>query len=91
MAASTIGLYLATKALEINGSDTFQVSANLTTSSPESLQAFDLFQAMLLMAYCEGQRSEMDTPMPLCSGYRTTDENEHIKRDSQGTPSHHLR
>lgn len=57
---NVIAVHLAQKALEMHGADKFSVCANLDVSKPESLQAYETFQNMLLMAYYEGQHSVLD-------------------------------
>lgn len=65
---------LTTKAFAMQGGDEFAVSANLKVSTPESLQAFETFERMLMMAYYAGQHSVLDSgiklPLPSPEGYR---------------------
>lgn len=62
---SELTIDLADKAFAMIGGDHFQVDANLSVSNPKGLQAYGLFQSMLLMAYREGQASiQNNTQLP---------------------------
>lgn len=59
--SEALSIGLLQRAFELLGASRLAVDAQTDASQPESLKAFQEFQQVLLMAYNEGRRSEMET------------------------------